>query len=129
MNFLPANVVGERDGAAVVRIAGSEIETGVRASLVPRGGAVELGVRAEHVAAVGAGAPGAAVPGAMPAKAEVVERLGDRTLVHARLGDGSNLVYEDSGDSAVKIGDAVGLSIPRGFVHLFDAQGRACRAA
>jgi multiple sugar transport system ATP-binding protein len=76
-------------------------------------------VRAEHVT------PG----GAMPAKAEVVERLGDRTLVHARLGDGSNLVYEDSGDSAIKVGDAVGLSIPRGFVHLFDAQGRACRAA
>jgi multiple sugar transport system ATP-binding protein len=127
MNFLPANVVGERDGSAIVRVAGAEIETGIRAANVPRGGAVELGVRAEHVAP--APAMSGAASGGMPAKAEVVERLGDRTLVHARLGDGSNLVYEDSGDSAVKVGDAVGLSIPRGLVHLFDEQGRACRAA
>ena len=99
----------------------------MRAALLPREGTVELGVRAEHVNAIGMGAPSAA--GAMPAKAEVVERLGDRTLVHARLGDGSNLVYEDSGDSIVKVGDSVGLAIPRGLVHLFDGQGRACRAA
>ena len=127
MNFLPAAVIGERNGGAVVRVASTEVETNVRAALLPREGTVELGVRAEHVNAIGMGAPSAA--GAMPAKAEVVERLGDRTLVHARLGDGSNLVYEDSGDSAVKVGDAVNLSIPRAFVHLFDAQGRACRAA
>jgi len=120
MNFLPANVIGERDGSAVVRVAGTEIETGIRAAHVPRGAAVELGVRAEHVA------PAAATSGAMPAKAEVVERLGDRTLVHARLGDGSNLVYEDSGDSAVKVGDAVGLSISKAL--LFDAQGERVAA-
>jgi multiple sugar transport system ATP-binding protein len=118
MNFLPARAVGERDGRVVLRLAeGAEVETSVSPAAFPDG-RVELGVRAEHVT----------VGGRMPARAEVVERLGDRTLVHARLGDGTGLIYEDSGESPVQAGDEVLLAIPPASVHLFDAQGRACRA-
>jgi multiple sugar transport system ATP-binding protein len=79
---------------------------------------VELGIRAEHVE-TGAG---------IPASVDVVEHLGDRTLVYARLRDGTALVYEDEGDSAVGVGDAVALSFRRSFIHLFDAQGKACHS-
>ena len=61
----------------------------------------------------------------MPAVVDVVERLGDRTLVYSRLRDGSAIVYEDEGDSAVGVGDPIALAFRRQFVHLFDAAGKA----
>ena len=118
MNFLQARVAGERGGNAVVKLAnGTEIVTSVHAASLPAGGIAELGVRAEHIN----------LGGDTPAQAEVVEHLGERTLIHARLSDGSILVCEDSGDSAVKVGDQVTLAIQAASVHLFDAQGRAQR--
>ena len=119
MNFLPAEAAGEKGGMAMLRLSsGNTVETAVPAAGLPAGAALELGVRAEHVE----------TGGAIPAKADVVERLGDRTLVYARLADGATVVYEDSGDSAVKVGDAVGLSFKRGFIHVFDSAGRAHHA-
>ena len=120
MNFLPAEAAGGKDGKASVRLAsGSIVETGVPLSALPGGGKFELGIRAEHVEA----------GGGIAAKADVVERLGDRTLVYAALSDGAIVVYEDSGDSGVKVGDEVALSFKRGFIHIFDAEGRAYHAA
>jgi multiple sugar transport system ATP-binding protein len=120
MNFLPARVLGERDGNAVVQLGnGAEVLTRVRAATLPADGISELGVRAEHVQ----------LGGDTKAEAEVVEHLGERTLIHARLSDGATLVCEDSGDSLVKVGDPISLAIPGASVHLFDAQGRAQRGA
>ena len=77
-----------------------------------------LGVRAEHV-----------MPGqGSPATVEVVEHLGERTLIHARLRDGSILVYAEPGDSALRAGDAVAVQADGTTVHLFDSAGRAYHA-
>ena len=51
--------------------------------------------------------------------ARVVERLGDRTLVHVALADGTLLTAEDRGDSAVQAGQAVGLAVDGSAAHLF----------
>jgi multiple sugar transport system ATP-binding protein len=119
MNFVPVKPVGGRSGHLVVRLPdGSEIATGILDSGVPGEGQLELGVRAEHIAG----------GGPIPAKADVVERLGDRTFVHARLADGTMLVFEDAGDSRVAVGDTVGLAIDGARVHLFDANGAAYHA-
>jgi multiple sugar transport system ATP-binding protein len=48
--------------------------------------------------------------------------LGDRTLVHVTLGEGTSIVAEDTGMSRVKVGDTVGLSFDGAGAHLFDAQ-------
>jgi multiple sugar transport system ATP-binding protein len=56
-------------------------------------------------------------------KVELVERLGERTLVYARLGDGQPITAEDDGTSPVKIGDEVPLKIDGAAAHLFDAEG------
>ena len=81
-------------------------------------GPLTLGVRAEHVHA-GGGTSG---------RVDVIERLGDRTLIYAMLGDGSTIVYGEPGDTGVSIGDRVALSFDGAAVHLFDATGRAYHA-
>jgi multiple sugar transport system ATP-binding protein len=74
----------------------------------------ELGLRAEHVR-VG--------EGPLTASVELVERLGERTLVYGRLSDGTAVTAEDAGASRVKMGDTVGLNIDGRAAHLFDVAG------
>jgi multiple sugar transport system ATP-binding protein len=77
----------------------------------------ELGIRPEALTVVG--------EGLTKATATVVERLGERTLVYARLSDGTQVIAQDSGKSAVKAGDGIGLAFDTSALHLFDAKGRA----
>jgi multiple sugar transport system ATP-binding protein len=57
------------------------------------------------------------------AKVDLVERLGDRTLVYAHLRDGQAITAEDEGISRVKTGDMVGLRIDGSCAHLFGPDG------
>jgi multiple sugar transport system ATP-binding protein len=116
INLLPVDVLGGGDGNARVRLSdGAVLTTAVPAAGLA--GTMTLGLRAE---AVRIAAPDA---GATQGTAEIVERLGERTLVHVALADGSRLVAEDAGVSAVRAGDRVGLAIDASAAHLFDANG------
>ncbi|MNT91934.1 TOBE domain protein [compost metagenome] len=55
----------------------------------------------------------------------LVERLGDRTLVHVTLTDGTLVIGEDVGKSLLEPGMEVQLSVDGAATHLFDAQGTA----
>jgi multiple sugar transport system ATP-binding protein len=57
------------------------------------------------------------------ATVELVERLGERTLIYGRLADGQQITGEDEGNSRVAIGDKVGLKIDGGSAHLFGPDG------
>jgi multiple sugar transport system ATP-binding protein len=57
------------------------------------------------------------------AKVELVERLGERTLVYATLDGGHPFTAEDKGTSPVRIGDRVGLRVDGAAAHLFGADG------
>ena len=59
----------------------------------------------------------------------VRERLGDRTLVYARLSDGQDITAEGAGNSQVRLGDRICLRIDGGSAHLFDADGNGHHAA
>lgn len=85
-------------------------------------GAVKLGVRPEQLHIVKPG------EGWADGQVNMVERLGDRTLVHSELGDGTTAVSEDGGTSEIRRGDRVGLSLKGAPVHLFDAEGRTSHA-
>jgi multiple sugar transport system ATP-binding protein len=63
------------------------------------------------------------------AQVDLVERLGERTLVYAHLTDGQPITAEDEGDSRVKVGDEVSLRIDGAAAHLFDAEGVSCHQA
>ena len=117
MSLLPAELVDGGGEDATLKLGdGSVIETRVpRAGL--DGGALRLGVRPEVVHVADGGRT------SIKAKVELVERLGERTLIYTRLGDGQAITAEDVGKSGVKIGDAIGLSIDGSAAHIFAADG------
>ena len=116
MTLLPVQMVGGRDFAAVKLGDGSVVETHVPGAGLPGANGLRVGLRPEAVR-VG--------KGMTKAKVDLVERLGERTLVYARLADGQPITAEDQGDSRVKIGDDVELGIDGAAAHLFDAKGAA----
>jgi multiple sugar transport system ATP-binding protein len=122
MTMLPAEPVGDGPFASVRLPDGALVDTRVPAAGLPKGG-LELGLRPESVAVV---APGA---GTTDARVDLVERLGDRTMIYARLSDGLAITAEDEGNSRVRVGDAVGLAIDGRAAHLFDREGLGHHAA
>jgi multiple sugar transport system ATP-binding protein len=57
------------------------------------------------------------------AKVDLVERLGERALIYARLADGQPITAEDDAYSRVAIGDEVPLAIDGGSAHVFGPDG------
>ena len=109
-------VLAEPDsGAAVLKLGdGTLVPTKVPSAALPHGGEFRLGIRPEavHVA-----------PSGSKARVDLVERLGDRTLVYARLADGQPMTAEDIGVSKVNIGDEIFLRIDGEAAHIFDESG------
>jgi multiple sugar transport system ATP-binding protein len=61
--------------------------------------------------------------GDVDAETVLVERLGERTLIYARLSDGLEVTAQDEGRSRVAMGDRVGLRINGDAAHLFGPDG------
>ena len=117
MNFSAVELAAASDRFASVRLPdGSIIATRIEANILPANRSFKLGIRAESITIC---APGT---GNASGTARFVERLGDRTLIYAQLADGTTLVGEDAGMSAVKVGDSVGLRLDGAATHLFDAE-------
>jgi multiple sugar transport system ATP-binding protein len=103
---------------ATVRMGnGAEVATRVPRSGLPAGAGLQLGLRPESVKVAAKGAIAA------EAKVDLVERLGDRTLVYATLADGLAVTAEDEGNSRVQLGDTIGLAIDGAAAHLFGPDG------
>ena len=119
MNILPITVSGAGDrlnarlsDGSLVEIAGPPLDLDWH----------ELGIRPESLTVVAEG-------GELSATANVVERLGERTLVHARLADGSQIVAQDRGLSSVEPGATIRLKFDTGALHLFTSEGSAWHSA
>ena len=123
MTLAPASLAGSGPFATVVLSDGTEVNTRVPRDGLTTSDAVQLGVRPESVGVTGPGA------GDTDAKVDLVERLGDRTLVYARLSDGLAITAEDAGASRVRAGDTVGLRINGAAAHLFGPDGTGRHAA
>ncbi len=113
MNILKTGVA-MNGGRAVAHLAGAALTTGI--TCLPESADWRLGLRPEAVTVVKSG-------GTLAAIVDFVERLGERTLVYARLIDGTAITAVDDGLSTVAMGDAVGLKIDTDAAHLFDAEG------
>ncbi len=123
INLLPVEVHEGAGGKARVSLPGGfGVQTSVPMAALPERQPMTLGLRAEHVR-VAAGAEDGP-----QAVARVVERLGERTLVHVELADGGALVAEDKGLSRVRADDRIALSIDGAAAHLFDREGCAYHA-
>jgi multiple sugar transport system ATP-binding protein len=117
MNILKTAIVDEAGFAAVALGGHGGIRTGIRIDSLPASDHWRLGLRPE---AIRIGVPDQSD---VNAKVEFVERLGERTLIYAKLEDGTPVTAEDSGLSRVRMGDAVGLRLNAAAAHLFNAQG------
>jgi multiple sugar transport system ATP-binding protein len=117
MTLLPAELMDGPGGAATLKLGdGSRVETAVPSAGLPHGG-LRLGLRPENVRVGGRGTA------LTRARVELVERLGERTLIYGRLGDGQAITAEDDAHSHVKIGDDVPLSIDGAAAHVFGPDG------
>ena len=101
-----------------IRTEGGRVLCGqdVIATAQPVAGAVRLGIRPEHVAAV---APGA---GEMSGRVVLKETLGGDAYLYVKTAAGQVVVRAD-GDTALDHGSEVGLSFPANRLHLFGADG------
>ncbi len=122
INLLPVQMNAPMRLAQVRLGCGAVVDTAVPGAGLDGGEGLQLGVRPEAIRV------GAVEAGAIVATTEVVERLGDRTFVHAALSDGAMVVAEAPGNSRVKVGETVGLTIDGQAAHLFDAGGRGHHA-
>jgi multiple sugar transport system ATP-binding protein len=118
MNILPVTVSGSGDRMNARLSDGSQVEL---SSAPADADWRELGVRPEALTVVQEG-------GDMSATATVVERLGERTLIHARLADGTQVTAQDRGLSSVEPGATVRLKFDASALHLFGADGSTWHA-
>jgi len=84
--------------------------------------AVEVGVRPEHFTLVGAG------EGQLSGSVEMVEALGNETLIHVELeGSHEMVIVRQYEQTSVRPDDKVGINYDASQLHCFDAQGQAIR--
>ena len=117
MTLAPAQLVGGGEYALMQMGDGTQVQTRIRRDQLPQSSELLLGLRPEavHIDRKRASAT--------KAKVELVERLGERTLVYGRLSDGQSITAEDLGNSEVKIGDEVALEIDGAAGYIFDSEG------
>ena len=88
---------------------------------VPRDGLppenISIGLRPEHVRVAKNGGADT------NATVELVERLGERSIIYGRLKDGLEITAEDIGMTDIKVGDEVPLKIEGERAHLFGPDG------
>jgi multiple sugar transport system ATP-binding protein len=121
MNFIPVTGINAEGGKANVSFAGQTLQTGVAANGLPQG-KLTLGIRAEAAKITRNG-------GNVQGVADVIERLGERTLVYTRLADSTVIVAEDDGISTINPGDTVSIDMDGTSSIVFDEAGRAYHAA
>ncbi len=115
MTIAPATMV-EGDGSAKVQLGdGTVLDTQVPRDGLPADN-LQIGLRPEHVRVTRKGGP-------TLAEVQLVERLGDRSIVYAKLKNGLAITGEDSGQTDLSVGDCVPLTIDGASAHLFGPDG------
>jgi multiple sugar transport system ATP-binding protein len=119
MNFIPVKLGGDTGTDVVATLGdGTAVRTAIGWGVLPAA-EYTLGIRAEAITVAANGHAHS------QGTVDVLERLGERTLVYTRLKDGQVVVASDAGNSRLKVGDSIGLVFDGAKAHLFDAAGRA----
>jgi multiple sugar transport system ATP-binding protein len=123
MTLAPAQLGDSGEFATLTLGDGATVATRVPSARLPKGSDLRVGLRPEAVRVGGRGKSATT-----KAKVELVERLGERTLVYGRLSDGLAITAEDEGNSTIKIGDEVPLKIDGASAHVFGPDGTGYHA-
>jgi ABC-type sugar transport system ATPase subunit len=123
MNFLDASV-SEANGAAVTVNIDGQGSLALPCIAVPTPASrIMLGVRPEHLKII---EPQRAH---LQGVVSVAERLGGETFLHVHVGQGHHALVKVEGNSAVAVGQPVGLHITMEQAHLFASDGQRLSAA
>ena len=119
MNMLAATLVSQSDTQTEVMLAGASQRIALPGRLTrPLSGDLTLGVRAEHL---GIGS----LDEGLAARVELVEHLGDVSILHARLDGMAHAIALklDKKDAQHAVGARVGIKVASSSVTLFDGSG------
>lgn len=123
MNFVDVSHVSGAGGSTAVDTAGlGRIEAAFRLPATFGADGASVGIRAEDTRIAQDGEAGAVLA------VEVVERLGDKTLVYGTLSDGTRFAVEADGRNPVRSRDRIRIAVDPKAVHLFGRDGRAHHA-
>jgi multiple sugar transport system ATP-binding protein len=118
MTLIPVQLVEGRAAKAKLRLGdGSEVETSVPRKTLASETELRLGLRPENVRVAPVSKATTKI------KVELVERLGERTLIYGNLSNGQSITAEDEGNSDIKMGDEIGILIDASAGHVFGAEG------
>ena len=121
MNFMPVERAASDDAFAMVQLPdGTPLKTAVTNAALNGSNKLTAGVRAESLVVD----DNSTIRG----RADVVERLGERTLAYVTLANGQIVVAEAHRDSPLVAGEQVGLRFDASHIHLFDEAGKAYHA-
>jgi len=126
INLVPATTQACSAAGARVQVhAGCVADIPVDAATLAPGQRVEIGIRPEHlhVAEGEASATGLRFGG----EVTLIEQLGESHLLYLRCADGLELVSRAPGHTRLRVGDRVALEAEAALLHVFDANGTACR--
>jgi multiple sugar transport system ATP-binding protein len=117
MNFLEVEVKALSGPNLVLTFSsGAIINVPASAEKLDAGECLKLGIRPEHVAME--------QEGELQGEIDVLEHLGPRAYLHARLRDGTRLVAQAPGDTLARAGDRVSFRLRLEAAHLFDRSGK-----
>ena len=123
MTLIPVQLVDGRAAKAKLRLGdGSEVETSVPRKSLDSDTELRLGLRPENVRVAPVSKATTKI------KVELVERLGERTLIYGKLSNGQSITAEDEGNCKVKMGDEIGILIDGSAGHVFGADGASHHA-
>jgi multiple sugar transport system ATP-binding protein len=120
MNFVPAELrSAEGETAALDLSGGGKMTVRTRKGPAKKNGALELGIRPEHVGLGAAGAANASLPGTI----QIIEHLGNATIMYVDTPAGQ-IVVQDDGDVKARTGENVGVIFDPARCHVFASNGQ-----
>ena len=122
MNFLPARVQKVMGNAVEVVLGeGSQYSVSAAEGKLRPGDELTFGIRPEHITC-------GTSPG-LPARVQLIERLGAESFLHAQIGSGEELIVKVGGETEVRVGQEVHLGIEPRAIFLFNRDGEAVQRA
>lgn len=128
INLLPARVIDVSPQGVHVRLGnGATAFVTVDAASLQPGETVEIGVRPEHCDVLPVDARPNGDDLLLNAEITLVEHLGESNLLYVRTDDGQDMILRGHGDVEVNLGDHLLVRATPQSLHLFRADGSACR--
>ena len=126
INLVPAVTQAcSSSGARLEVHAGCVVDVPVDGSSLAAGQRVEIGIRPEHLRVASGDAPASGIR--FGGEVTLIEQLGESHLLYLRCADGLELVARAPGHTRLRVGDRIALEAEPAGLHVFAADGRACR--